>query len=85
MPEEKKKSRARRGTGCVFQKTRGGKWHIQYYGPCPKTGEWKCLKEYVGASTKSEAQKMLSTRLSQVARGEAFEIGRSRPTVERLY
>ena len=85
MPDETKKRRARRGSGCVFQKTPGGVFHIQYYGPHPKTGEWGCLKEYVAAPTKGEAQKILSQRQAQVARGETFDIGRSRPTVTTLY
>lgn len=86
MPDEPKakKKRARRGSGCLFQKTPGGLFHIQYYGTDPKTGERKCLKEYVG-KPKSEAQKILSLRLTQVERGESFDIGKRRATVATLY
>lgn len=87
MPDEPKtkKKRARRGSGCLFQKTPGGVWHIQYYGPSPKTGKLSCIKEYISQPNKSDAQKILSLRLTQVARGESFDIGRRRATVATLY
>ncbi len=85
MSESKTKARARRGSGTVFQKVPGGAWHIQYYGPHPQTGEWTCRKEYVSLPTKAEAQKVLSQRQSQIAKGETFAIGRARPTVDKLF
>lgn len=80
-----KKQRARRGSGRVFQKVAGGVWHIQYWGPHPKTGQWTCIKEYVKQQNKSDAQKILNDRLTRISRGETFDIGRRRATVASLY
>lgn len=85
MTERKTKSRARRGSGTVFQKVPGGAWHIQYYGPHPQTGEWACLKEYISARTKTDAQAVLTDRLKRIADHETIPIGRSRSTVADLF
>ena len=85
MPDEPRiKKRSRRGSGSVFQKVVGGAWHIQYYRPNPETGKSECVKEYIKSHTRTDAQRKLNERLSQISRGEQFEVGR-RTTVGMLY
>ena len=80
--------RGRRGSGCLFQKTKGsGRWHIQYNVPAfdAATGKTRAVRkrEYCGLPY-AQAQKRLADRLGKTARGEQFESGRPR-TVAELY
>lgn len=84
QPKKFTRQRHRRGGGYLFQKVKGGKWHIQFYRPNPETGKSDCVKEYTELSSKTEAQKLLTERLGQINRGEPFEVGRCR-TVGKLY
>ena len=79
-----KKKRSRRGTGYLFQKTKGGNWHMKYYRPNPDTSVTECVRECTWTTDKAAAQKMLNERLVQIARGELFEVGK-RVTVAKLY
>ncbi len=82
MPEEKPKKR--RGTGHLFQKSEGGLWHLQYYRPNAETGKSERVRENTHTQSRTAAQRMLNSRLTQVARGEPFDVGR-RTTVGMLY
>jgi integrase len=91
MPDEESKKiarkRNRRGGGSLFQKTEGGKWHIQYYFPetDPVTGKAKSkrVREYC-TLPKTAAQKLLNDRLGKIGRGEPVA-GCLPVTVAELY
>lgn len=79
-----KKRRSRRGSGYLFQKAKGGNWHMKYYRPNPDTGANDCVRECTWTADRATAQKMLNERLVQIARSELFEVGK-RVTVTKLY
>jgi integrase len=83
-----KQPRGRRGSGSLFQKTKGnGRWHIQYYVPAfdATTGKSRVerRREYCGLPY-AQAQKRLADRLGKISRGEQFDSGKPR-TVADLY
>lgn len=82
--EPSKKTRNRRGCGNLFQKAKGGNWHMKYYRPNPETDTSECVRECAWTTDRTSAQKMLNERLVQIARGELFEVGK-RVTVAKLY
>jgi integrase len=88
MPDENPKkftrSRQRRGSGSVFQKANSQHWVIQYYRFDADKGKSIRVREYTRLSSRAEAQKLLTDRLSKIGRGEQFEIGRP-VTVAELY
>lgn len=59
-------------------------WHLQYFRPNPETGRAERIRENSHTTSHTAAQRMLNSRLSQVARGELFDVGR-RTTVGMLY
>jgi integrase len=76
--------RNRKGCGSLFQKTKGGVWHAQFYRPNPDTGVSERVRECLWTKDRAEAQKKLNERQVQVGRGELFEVGK-RKTVTDLY
>jgi integrase len=83
-PKKFARTRHRRGSGSVFQKTGSPHWVIQYYRFDSDKGKSVRVREYTKLSSRTAAQKLLTDRLSKIGRGEQFEIGRP-ITVAELY
>jgi hypothetical protein len=75
-PKKFTRTRQRRGSGSVFQKTGSPDWVIQYYRFDPGKGKSLRIREYTRLLSRSAAQKLLTDRLSKIGRGEQFEVGR---------
>jgi integrase len=82
--EANTKKRSRRGSGSVFQKAGSPHWVIQYYRFDSDKGKSVRVREYTKLSSRAQAQKLLTDRLSKIGRGEQFEIGRP-VTIAELY
>lgn len=81
-----KKQRRVRGSGSIFRKGNNRTWTLQYYKDDPATGKRVRFREYTGLTSRTEAQKLLTTRLYQVDRGELFETRRLHAVrIEDLY
>jgi integrase len=76
MSEEKKLRRVR-GSGSLFRKGNNRVWTLQYYKDDPVTGQRVRVREATGLVSRVEAQKLLTTRLYQIDRGELFETRRA--------
>jgi integrase len=80
----KNPSRAR-GSGSIFQKPNSRTWTIAYYKYDPKKGRKIQVREYTTLTDRNRAQKLLNRRLTQVDRGEPFEIRSRAARIEELY
>ena len=74
-----------RGSGSLFRKCNSRTWTIAYYKYDSKQRRKVQVREYTRLTDQNKAQKLLNRRLSQVDRGEPFEVRAKAARIEELF